>query len=257
MNSGSKRLHLLDAYRGFVVLVMIAYHFCYDLFVIFKGQNSWIYDPRVFAWEQYICISFIFLSGFVWNLSNKKSFKRGLIVSLLGILVTFVTFIFDPSIAIYYGVLFLIGASMLFMVPLSKILDRFPPLPVFLLSLLLFFITYSIPSGYLGFYRLRLFKLPDCLYNHKLLIPFGFPTPDFTSSDYFPLIPWLFLYISGYGFCRLLQTTGVLYREKFLKCVSTRIPFLDFIGKHSLTFYILHQPLCYVLLLAAYNYSSS
>lgn len=244
MEKTNKRLHLLDAYRGFVVLNMIAYHFCYDYFVLFSGEGNWIFNKNVYIWEQYICISFIFLSGFVWNFNTRSKLKRGLIVSLFGVLLTLVTAGLGPDIAIYYGVLFLIGASMLILIPLSKWLDKLPSIAVFLLSFFLYLFTFSIPARHLGIHKLKLISLPDYLYEHQALVPFGFLKEGFVSADYFPIMPWFFLFIAGYAFNRVLKDRGVFSREKFMKIASIKIPVLDFLGKHSLFIYLIHQPIC-------------
>ncbi len=244
MEKTNKRLHLLDAYRGFVVINMIAYHFCYDYFVLFSGEGNWIFNKNVYIWEQYICISFIFLSGFVWNFNTRSKLKRGLIVSLFGVLLTLVTAGLGPDIAIYYGVLFLIGASMLILIPLSKWLDKLPSIAVFLLSFFLYLFTFSIPARHLGIHKLKLISLPDYLYEHQALVPFGFLKEGFVSADYFPIMPWFFLFIAGYAFNRVLKDRGVFSREKFMKIASIKIPVLDFLGKHSLFIYLIHQPIC-------------
>ena len=233
----SKRLHLLDAYRGFVVLMMIAFHFSYDVFVLYKGQTDWPRLTPVFLWEQYICWSFNLLSGFVWSYGRKNSIKRGVIVNLCGLAVTFVTILAMPQAPILYGVLTFLGCAMILMVPLSKLLDRLPALPVLIGSFLLFLVTFSIPRGGIGIYTKQLIRLPEAFYSSDLLTPLGFPKRGFVSSDYFPLIPWIFLYICGYALNRLFADN-----EKFKAFASIKIPVLDFIGRHSLLFYMLHQP---------------
>ena len=231
------RLHLLDAYRGFVVLMMIAFHFCYDVFVLYKGQTDWPRLPAVFLWEQYICWSFNLLSGFVWNYGRRNSIKRGVTVNLCGLAVTFVTAIAMPEAPILYGVLTFLGCAMILMVPLARVLDRLLALPVLIVSFLLFLLTFSIPRGGIGIYTRQLIRLPESFYSSDLLTPLGFPKRGFVSSDYFPLIPWIFLYICGYALNRLLSDN-----ERFKAIASTKIPVLDFIGRHSLLLYMLHQP---------------
>lgn len=244
MEKTRQRFHLLDAYRGFVVLNMIAYHFCYDYFVLFSGEGNWIFNKNVYIWEQYICISFIFLSGFGWNFNTNHKLKRGLIVSFFGVLITLVTASLGPDIAIYYGVLFLLGASMLILIPLSKWLDKLPSVVVFLVALFMYLFTFSIPARHVGLHRLRLIKMPDYLYEHQFLVPVGFLKEGFVSADYFPIMPWFFLFVAGYAFNRVLNDRGFFEREEFLKTATIKVPILDFIGKHSLFFYIIHQPIC-------------
>ncbi|MCR4739010.1 MAG: DUF1624 domain-containing protein [Lachnospiraceae bacterium] len=238
------RLHLLDAIRGAAMISMIAYHFCFDLFVMYKGVRYWSQKPPVFAWEQITCFCFIILSGFVWNYGKKKCIKRGLFVSFLGIVITVVTMIMSPELPIYYGVLFFLGAAMILMYPLSFILDKIPALPVLIASTLMFLLTFSIRAGYIGIYTTKLIKLPESLYRYDLLTPVGFPTKDFLSGDYFPLIPWIFMYTGGYALFRLIAK-----KESFKRIASLKLPVLSFIGRKSLWFYMVHQPVCLGILM--------
>ncbi len=66
----------------------------------------------------------------------------------------------------------------------------------------------------------------------------GFPSPDFYSSDYFPLLPWIFLYGAGFYFFKWIEK-----KEEVLKILSKKIRFFQSIGKYSIWIYIVHQPL--------------
>ena len=61
------------------------------------------------------------LSGFCWSLGKKK-WKRGIIVFVAGMIISLVTIIAMPENRVLFGVLTLLGSSMLFMIPLEKIL---------------------------------------------------------------------------------------------------------------------------------------
>ena len=73
------------------------------------------------------------------------------------------------------------------------------------------------------------------------LMPLGLPWKDFSSSDYFPLLPNLGFFLIGSALGRSL------YRNKtsLLPKVNERnfiIRFLSLCGKQSLWIYLLHQP---------------
>ncbi|MCR5734980.1 MAG: DUF1624 domain-containing protein [Lachnospiraceae bacterium] len=248
----SPRLHLLDAYRGLVVLMMTAYHFCFDLFVLYGGDRTWSSKKPVFAWEQFICSSFILLSGFVWNYGKKHCIKRGLLISACGLIVTIVTVIANPGFPIYYGVLFFIGAATILLLPISPALEKVPASVVLTVSLILFLLTYGFRLGYLGIYTKKLVSLPETLYRYDFLTPLGFPKKGFISGDYFPLIPWFFLYICGHSLYHLIAK-----KESFIRIASVKLPVLDFIGRHSLIIYMLHQPLCLLLLMVIMRFVSA
>ena len=58
------RLHLLDALRGFLLLNMIAYHGLWNLVYLFGVDLLWYRAAPGYLWQQWICWTFITLSGF-------------------------------------------------------------------------------------------------------------------------------------------------------------------------------------------------
>ncbi len=250
MEEKKARLELLDSCRGFVILSMIAYHLCYDIFVIFKGNFAWQLSLPVFIWEQSICWSFNLISGFVWGFGKKNCIKRGVIINLCGLLVTFVTFLVMPQAPIIYGVLTFLGCAMILMLPISRLTDALPAPSVLACSFVLFLMTFAIPRGGIGIYTKVLIPLPESLYSYALLTPLGFPKRGFYSSDYFPLIPWIFLYICGNSLSRIL-----LRNETFLGIAKKKNRFLSALGRHSLLIYMLHQPLCYLICMIIFGVS--
>ena len=65
----------------------------------------------------------------------------------------------------------------------------------------------------------------------------------FFSTDYFSLIPWIFLFVAGYFLHRVLEEEGL--NEKLF--AKGNVPVLNWIGRHSLIVYLLHQPILYGL----------
>ena len=68
---------------------------------------------------------------------------------------------------------------------------------------------------------------------------------DFYSTDYFALLPWLFLFWAGYY---LHKAVGRRRMEPLRRSVC---PALGWMGRHSLLLYLLHQPVIYGVLSAA------
>lgn len=61
-----QRVWQLDALRGLALLNMLAYHGMYDWVYVFGHASAW-YDISAAGchiWQQYICWSFILLSGY-------------------------------------------------------------------------------------------------------------------------------------------------------------------------------------------------
>ena len=128
----------------------------------------------------------------------------------------------------------LCGALML---PLDRIFRRIPPVAGIVVSMVLFFLFRDVQSGVLGLASHPLAVLPDGLYQSRVLTPFGFPFPGFRSSDYFPILPWFFLFSAGYFFFPILQKS-----QKLQDVFSVRIPVLSKLGTWSLWIYLIHQP---------------
>ncbi|MEG0895397.1 MAG: heparan-alpha-glucosaminide N-acetyltransferase domain-containing protein, partial [Oscillospiraceae bacterium] len=70
----------------------------------------------------------------------------------------------------------------------------------------------------------------------------------FYSADYFSLLPWFFIFISGIGFGKLLKEERL---PKFF--YNSHIKFLSVIGRNTIWIYILHQPIIFILLTFIFN----
>lgn len=236
------RLHLLDALRGFLLLHMIAYHGMWNLVYLFGVHAPWYKDTPGYLWQQFICWSFILLSGFCFLLS-RNHFKRGLLVFAGGVVVSLVTGILMPENRILFGILTCIGSCMLLLIPLEKLLKKVSAPWGAVLSFGMFFLLRNCNSGILGFEDLIFCRLPEVLYRSNLTAFFGFPPAAFFSTDYFSLLPWFFLFLTGYFLFRVTSQWG--WNEKLF--VRGQFPPLNYLGKHSLLVYLLHQPVLYGL----------
>lgn len=231
----SHRFGLIDTLRGFWLLNMIAFHLCYDIFVIYGYDSMWYAHTGVVIWERCICVSFILLSGISLHFS-RHPFRRGIIINLAGFLITTVTFFAMPSQVVWFGVLNLIGTAMIITAALRFLLDRINPYLGAALSLLFFAVFYGVPHHYIGFFGWNLRMLPDFLYQFRYAAFLGFPSAGFHSSDYFPLIAWIFLFVLGYFLWSIVQR---LHKEEWFRRGFAP---LSFLGRHSLLIYLLHQP---------------
>lgn len=237
-----KRLHLLDTLRGVMLISMICYHGMWNLCYLFGVPAPWYRALPGYVWQQSICWTFLLLSGFCWSMSRNHG-KRGLTVFGGGALVTLVTLIFMPENRIVFGVLTCIGSAMLLLALLEPLLKKIPAGPGCAGSFLIFFLVRNCPEGSLGFENLVLWDLPRWLYRNYATAFLGFPQPGFFSTDYFPLIPWFFLFLTGYFLYRLFQ--GRQLNEKLF--ARGQVPVLSWLGRHSLIVYLLHQPILYGL----------
>lgn len=241
------RYYLIDSLRGFALINMLLFHLLYDLFMIYEIDSSWYFQPLTVVWEHFICVSFILISGISFNLSH-RAYKRGIVLNLFGFAVTAVTVIAIPEQAIWFGILNLLGCSMLILQPLRAKLEKIKPLCGTVFSLLFFAFTYGIPKRFVGFFDIKFFNLPDVLYGCKWLSFLGLKSEDFYSTDYFPIIPWVFLFAAGYFIWRFIKSINA---DKFF---MLKIPVLGLIGRCSLWIYLVHQPLIMGILMLIFNY---
>ena len=233
------RLELIDSIRGLTLISMMLYHFVWDMVFLYSHRWTWFYSAEI--WQQSICWTFIIISGFSWSL-GRHHLKRGVMVFVGGLIVTAVTLIFMPSNKIVFGILTLLGSSMLIMIPLNRVLKKIPAVLGAAVSFLVFIFTKHCYHGYLGFGSLTV-ELPDILYQNYLTAFLGFPSRNFSSTDYFPILPWFFLFLFGYFLFIFLDKKG-LNQKLFGR---GKIPVLSFWGKNSLVVYLLHQPIIYRL----------
>lgn len=229
-----ERFSLLDTLRGFTMLNMILYHFLWDLVYIARFPISWYHGTGAYIWQQSICQTFILLSGFCWSF-GRRPFKRGLTVFWAGGLITLVTMLLMPENLVLFGVLTLIGSCMILMIPLAAFLKKINRTSVliilFVVFLFLFIMLHPSWNGY-----------PELTSGNLFTAYLGFPAKNFYSTDYFPLLPWFFLFVVGYLLHKLSLHFGWL-EAPFLK--RKLLPPLTFIGRHSLLIYMLHQPILY------------
>ena len=239
MMKTKRRREELDTLRGLTLISMILYHACWDLVYLFGMDWDWYRSEGAFIWQQSICWTFILLSGYCWQL-GRHQLKRGATVFLGGVLISAATWIFMPSSRIFFGVLSLLGSAMLLTVPLHRWLKKIPPFLGAVLSFLVFCIFRNVSRGTVCFGRIA---VPEGVYRSYLTACFGFPPSGFYSSDYFALLPWLFLFWVGY-FLYNLFPNGPQCR--------LRLPLVTAMGRCSLLIYLLHQPVVYGLLMAAH-----
>ena len=180
---------------------------------------------------------------------------------MCGLVVTCATILFVPEAVVMFGVLTMLSSCMLlvgvFRLLMAKISGNgnakefyAEPFWGFFITAILFSITKTINYGYLnlGFFVVN---LPRFLYegagsdgtDRAFLTYLGFMQDGFYSSDYFSLIPWLFLFLVGYYLYGLIKNTFAH------KNYHIEVPFLSWFGRHSLIVYMLHQPVLYLITL--------
>ncbi len=158
---------------------------------------------------------------------------------------TVATAVAMPEEVIWFGVLHLLGCAALLTCLLHPALEKLPPLAGVTGSAVLFTLLNQLPQGWLGFEGTHLAALPAAWYKPNL---FWLGLPDltvFSSSDYFPLLPWVFLYWVGYFFARWFRARCTAQPGLPPKALRP----LCAVGSRTLLIYMLHQPVIYGALL--------
>lgn len=220
-----KRIELMDATRGLALCLMVLHHGLYDLCAFCGLPWVWFYHPVLVLLHYIFAGLFILLSGISSNFS-RSNVRRGLKALAVSLGITLVTYIIKMP--VYFGVLHLLGSCML----LYGLTERFwrrlpaPVIPVLCGTGIL--CTARLVNGYPT-------EIP-----HLWML--GLTTADFYSSDYFPLLPWSFVFLLGAWAGHYIRL-GLLPRWFY----EAKAPRLAAVGRRSLLIYVLHQPILYAL----------
>ncbi|MGN0550266.1 MAG: heparan-alpha-glucosaminide N-acetyltransferase domain-containing protein [Acutalibacteraceae bacterium] len=232
----------MDEVRGFCMVIAVLYHTAYTMWYIYgielgytviKHSNAVV---PLFAWV------FIIIAGISSRLSH-SNLVRGFKLVLVATAITLVTFIVTPSSAIYFGIIHFFAIVFILFHFIKPLLDKIDAIAGIILCVLLFCVTYGVPYGMLGIPGFICISLPQWLYSTDFLFPIGLRSSSFFSADYFPIFPYVFLYLLG-TFAGRYAAQGLF--PKFL--YKKRVPPLAFIGRHSLVIYVFHQPVIYAVL---------
>ncbi len=221
------RVKILDALRGLCVVLMVIHHFNYDL-VWLCGAPEWIFTNPVLDFFHYVFAGlFILISGISSHFS-RSNLRRGVkcfAVAMAMTVVTSLPFIDEP---ILFGVLHLLGVCMILYGLIGPVLDRIPKAlaPVLWISLI---VLSSL-----------LVNNTDIGRAARVLFPLGWTYPGFYSADYFPILPWVFVFLLG-TWAGFYVKAGRLPRWFY----RFTCPPFEYVGRRALIVYILHQPVMY------------
>ncbi len=216
-----QRLLWLDALRGFAIVLMIVFHFCYDL--RYFGWVDWNVPNGDKWWQfRYVIITiFSFTIGVSLSLAHGAQFKRQAFLKRFiqliagAFVVTVMSLFLFPNSWIYFGILHFIAAGSVISAPFIK----YPKIALglgllILISYNLSLINSDMPFGWIG------------------LAPWD-------AEDYVPLFPWLSAILIG------VAVGGLLPVRQFDIPQSKVINLFAFMGGHGLIIYLIHQPLLF------------
>lgn len=239
----NRRIHLMDELRGLSILLMVAHHFLYSLGYVFKVPFGRVWFNNFAVLTPWFAGLFILMCGISCHLS-RSNWRRGTVLAVFAVGLSAVLAVFLPSEMIWFGILHCLAVCILLYAALSPLLRRIPWWIGLSVCVLLFVLTYHVPffeGGYFGFSRALSVNVPwqwaDTVWGFAL----GFSLSP--GSDYFPLLPWLFLFLAGSFLGSLAahdKFPAFFYRP--------HCPALAFVGRHTVWVYLAHQPLIFAAL---------
>jgi uncharacterized membrane protein len=233
----------IDLARGVAVIMMVVFHTAFDLAYLGivplpVGEGG----LRLLALAT--AALFLFLVGISLSISSAharevlsyrdfvlKYLRRGFLVLLLGLGITVVTWLILPGGYIIFGILHLIGLAIL-LSPLYT--GRY------------------WANLFLGAAIVALGPLVAGLQGSPLLLWVGVQPSSFYSVDYTPVFPWLGVVLLGVFFGMTVYPSGK--RPTTFRTITFRP--LQFLGRHSLAVYLIHQPVIISVLLLLFPGSS-
>jgi len=237
METGS-RLWEIDLFRGIAILMMVLFHTLFD--ISFFGIAPVDISNGFWRYFAYSTASlFLLIAGVSLVVSHARArqkisglplaFKfvcRGAFIFTLGLLVTLGTWLYLREGFVVFGILHLIGISII----LSPLFFRFGKLNI-------------LP----GFFCIAAGSLTSGMTGPAFLLPLGIMPAGFTSVDYTPLLPWFGMVLIGMGIGEYLYSGGM--RQFSLRSLPDVLiaPF-SFLGRHSLMIYLVHQPVIILVL---------
>jgi uncharacterized membrane protein len=222
-----KRFESIDSLRGIAILLMVVYHFLFNLDYFFGLVDMNNYFIKFIG--RFCAILFLLLVGVSLTLSYRKRkdylflhlFKRGFFIFFLGMVITFITFILFPDNFIRFGIIHLIGLSIIISYPFLRLK------------------YFNLLLGFIFIFIGLLFK--NYILDSKLFFIFGLRYSGFYTFDYYPIFPWfgfilLGIFLGKSSFLNLI--INLKFRSYY--CIIIR-NILSFFGRYSLLIYMFHQ----------------
>ncbi len=236
--SASSKPHLeriweIDFLRGLSIVLMVGYHLLYDLGAMvglksFFGFSTDLSTPAWLAAQYFFAALFVVLSGISSTLS-RGNVRRALKLLAVAIVITGATYAFNSAAAIHFGILHCLGVSILLY---GLAFERATAPACAASGAVILLAGLALPA-----------ILKSMPVRFDWLLPLGIHTPGYSSFDYFPLFPWLGVFLVGVALGKSVYAPG-------RSLIRRRLPvtFINHAGRHSLLIYILHQPIILAVL---------
>jgi uncharacterized membrane protein len=223
-----QRIEAIDVARGVALIAMASYHFSWDLEFFGYLDPGTTAHGALKVYARCIASSFLVLVGVSLFLAHAKGIRwrsfliRFAMVAGAALAISIATWIAVPSGLIFFGILHEIALASL----LGLAFLRLPAVATVVAAALV------IAAPWFA-------RTP--LFDHAWFWWLGLSSIDPRSNDYVPIFPWFGAVLIGIALAKLATTSGVTARLTALRLPRTGL--LRFAGRHSLAFYLIHQPL--------------
>lgn len=228
-----KRIIGVDIFRGLAIVLMIIFHFCYDL-NYFKFTNIPLYSSSFWLNFRLVIVNmFLITAGISLVLANPRGInykgvkKRVLLLGLAATVITVVTYFIFPTTWVYFGVIhFILIASVVGLLFINR------PFISLILAIIILIAHF--------FYNFNMHPLFNLLAKPLHL-------PIYHTEDLVPFIPWFSATLIGISMASF-GWHKVIFDNKFFNNKNRVNHFLSIAGKHSLLIYLIHQPIIFGIL---------
>lgn len=228
------RIPLIDTVRGVALLAMASYHFTWDLEFFGYLEAGTATHGALKVYARVIASSFLFLVGLSLMLAHGDGIrwqpfrKRLAMVAGAALLISIATRIAMPQEWIFFGILHNITVSSLIGLAFLRVSPLLTGLLALLVASLMVLNTWVAPG-----------VLDSELFDPRALAWIGFADTIPRSNDYVPIFPWIGAVLAGIAVAGLLRSQGWLQPLARLQQTPN---LLSRLGRHSLAFYLVHQP---------------
>jgi len=249
MPAAATRFDRIDALRALAMLWMTAYHFAFDLNHFGYIRQNFYQDP-VWTWQRTCIVSlFLLCAGMGQALAQHQGqgwprfWRRWAQVAGCALLVSASSWVMFPRSWISFGVLHALALMLL--------ITRWLLARGWLRGWAPWAIGAALVLGapWLGdLLREHASPAVQAAFDSRWLNWLGVITRKPITEDYVPLLPWLGVLLWGVGAAQSLIAQGWLRGNKPLAQPGRALAVL---GRWSLSYYMIHQPVLIGLLLAA------
>jgi uncharacterized membrane protein len=227
------RIIEVDALRGVAIILMVIYHFLFDL-NYFGLVNIAIMCMPLVIFQRIIGVIFVGLVGVSIILSEKNNkfgykthFWHGLKILNFAILITAATWLYPHEGFVTFGVLHMIALSIF----IAPFFFRFSKKQNLLIGIIIIIVGIWL--------NLQSTDL-------KLIFWLGLPYPEYAALDFYPMMPWFGVVLIGMAIGEALYPKA----KSLIGFKSEKLEKLAYLGKRSLAIYLIHQIILIGLIMA-------